>query len=134
MAKKVMVGAACFTLAIVIFCGGIWVGMKLPSFMFGVTPVIDAYAELLPTWMAIKEADRNDYEALKRTLNISLDGQILKLHYRLQEAKSGNDVDKAKNLLRSVAEHRTKIPPVYGNFSSSKEMEKAISDILAKYR
>lgn len=133
MAKKIILGFGCFALAVAIFCGGIFVGTRLPSVMFGITPVTEAYVELAPTFISIKQADRNDYEALKTNLNIRMDGEVLKLHYRIEEAKPGKDVDKAKKLLKGVAEHRVKFPPVYGTHTSAKEVKKAVSDILAKY-
>jgi hypothetical protein len=136
MKKKIPIGIGLFVFAAIIFGGGFAMGVKFGSGTFGFSRVTEAYVEMLPTWMAVRQVDREDYIALKTSLNLKLDGEILKLNLLVNQAKSGKDVEKAKKLLKIIAEHRTKYPPVYSAYSSSKNSDvyKAVSDILASYR
>ena len=136
MKKKILIGVGCLVIAVIIFCGGFATGVKFGSGTFGFSSVTEAYVQMLPTWMAVRQVDREDYTALKTSLNLKLDGEILKLNLLVNQAKSGKDVEKAKKLLKTIAGHRTKYPPVYSAYSSNKNSDvyKAVSDILASYK
>ena len=82
MKKKIFMGIGCFVLACIVFCGGFVLGIKFGSGMFGFSRVTEAYVTALPTWLSIKQVDRQDYTALKTSLNLRMDGDILRLHYR----------------------------------------------------
>ena len=131
MKKRILIGVGCLVVAIAIFCGGFILGIKFNPF----SRVTNAYVEMLPTLTAIRQADREDYAALKTSLNLKLDGDILKLNYLIQDAKEGKDVEKAKSVLKLIAEHRQKYPPVYNAYISLKDpaVKKAVDDVLARY-
>jgi hypothetical protein len=136
MKKKIFIGMGCLVLAIAIFCGGFVLGIRFGSGMFGFSRVTEAYVEMIPTWLSIKQVDREDYTALKTSLNLKLDGDILRLHYLIQQAKTGKDVEKAKKALKIIAEHRQKYPPVYSAYTSAKDpdVKRTVDEILASYK
>lgn len=100
-----------------------------------ISQITNAYVEMLPTFTAIRQADREDYTALKTSLNLKLDGDILKLNSLIQETKEGKDVEKARKVLKTIGEHRQKYPPVYSAYTTLKDptVKKAVDDVLAKH-
>ncbi len=136
MKKNIFIGIGCFLFAIIIFCGGFVLGITSSSWMFGISKVTDAYVSTATTWHFLRQLDRQDYSALKTSLNLQMDGDIIRLHYLISDKKSGTDVEKSKKLLKAIAGHREKYPPIYSAYSSSKaeDVKKGVADILANYR
>jgi hypothetical protein len=134
MKKKILIGIGCLVLAVSIFCGGFYLGITASSWMFGVSKITEAYVTAATRWHSVKQLDQQDYTALKTGLNIQMDGDIIRLHYLISDKKNDKDADKGKKLLKAIAEHRDKYPPVYSASSSAMEVKKGVADILINYR
>jgi hypothetical protein len=121
---------------IVAFAAGWYGSLEFYSRMFCFSELKKGCAEIAALQANIEALDRKDFESIRTSTNIDLDGKILLLNSMLQTSKNKEDTERAKKWLSRVAKHRKQFPfeyPVNLQNPKTAELKGTIDAILAKY-
>jgi hypothetical protein len=136
MKKKIILSICGVCAGILLFGGGFFCGLKFFSWNWNISALTESRIALLQLITNIEALDRKDYDSLRTSLNMGIDGEILKIYNTIGDSKSKDDIDKAKKSLSRLAKHRQKYPATYPKYPASSETErvnKAVDAILASY-
>lgn len=136
MKKKILVGGFSALAAILLFGGGFFCGLKFFSWNYNVSAFTEARIALLPLLSNIEALDQKDYDSLRTSLNMRIDGEVLKINDTIEESKNKEDIDKAKKWLSRLAKHRQKYPSIYPKYPGTEEtakVHKHVETILSQY-
>jgi len=120
-----------------IFGSGFYLGLRSWNLIFpGMTDLTTSTVGLMPLQLHIEQLDRGDNEALRESLNLELDGQIIKTFQLLKESTDQNQNDKTSRFLRKIAKHRALHPATYPASVSSPDQDQAakyVNSILSEF-
>lgn len=118
-----------------IFVGGLMVGIRLPSVMFGWVDLAEKKIEADWALRHICQLDEGRLEDARRSLNIQLNGCIMEMNGMLEVCPSPDTRERARRLLARIARHRKKHPPGIDwpeDVEGHTEVQKHIQEILDK--
>lgn len=136
MKRKILLGLCSAFAAVLLFGGGFFCGLKFFSWNYNISALTEARVALLPLLSNIEALDRKDYNSLRTSLNMRIDGEVLKIYNTIGESKNKEDIDKAKKWLSRLAKHRQKFPSEYPKYQENEETSKVhqhVEAILAQY-
>jgi hypothetical protein len=136
MKKNMILGVCAVVSGIVLFGGGFFCGLKFFAWNYNITALTEARIALMPLVTNIEALDRKDYDSLRTSLNLRIDGEVLKIYNTIEESKNKEDIDKAKKALSRLAKHRQNYPPVYPAYlqkSDNEKVYKHVDAILAQF-
>lgn len=137
MKRKWIIFSASFVGASLLFGSGFYLGLRSWNLIFpGITDLAMTTAELIPLQMHVEQLDRGDNEALRGSLHLELDGQIIKTYQLLKESTDQVQNDKTSRWLRTIAKHRALHPATYPAPVSGPEQERVtiyVNSILAEF-
>lgn len=137
MKRKLSILGASLVVLFLVFGLGFYAGLKSWNLIFpGITDLTMSTADLMPLQMHIEQLDRGDNEALRASLNLELDGQIIKTYQLLKESKDQGQIDKTSKWLRKIARHRALYPATYPASVSGANQEKVVgyvNSILSEF-
>ena len=134
MKRKLTIIAAALVGTSLIFGSGFYLGVKSWDLIFH--DLTTSTVELMPLQMHIEQLDRGDNKALRESLNLELDVQIIKTYQLLKESTNQDQNDKASKFLRKIAMHRALHPATYPASASDPERDQAVNyvnSILAEF-
>jgi hypothetical protein len=137
MMKKITKVILMTILIILTFGLGWYCGLNFFTWTFNHTELTKAYVELMPLQTDIEALDRKDYAALRTSINLRLDAQIIKVYNLIDDNKNTSDNIKAKNMLARVAKHRKEFPGAYPTYPEKNEytenVHKHVEAMLAEF-
>ena len=136
MKKKIILTVCSVFAGILLFGGGFFCGLKFFSWNYNITALTEARITLLPLLTNIEALDRQDYDSLRTSLNMRIDGEVLKIFNTMEKSNNKDDIDKAKKWLSHLAKHRQKYPPAYPTYPENPEtvkVHKHVDAILAQF-
>ena len=136
MKKKIILGVCAVLGGILLFGGGFFFGLKFLAWNYNITALTEAQVALMSLETNIEALDRMDYDSLRTSLNLRIDGEVLKIYNTMEESKNKEDIKRAKMALSRLAKHRQKYPPAYPSFPRAPDtakVNKHVDTILAQF-
>ena len=91
MKKKIILGVCAVLGGILLFGGGFFCGLKFFVWNYNITALTEARIALMSLVTNIEELDRKDYDSLRTSLNLRIDGEVLKIYNTMEESKNNED-------------------------------------------
>lgn len=129
MQKKSITSVIVLISIIGAFAGGFYSGLKFFSTAYSTSDIVSAYVDLIPLQLRMEQLDRGDYGKLRESLNLQIDGEVLRIYSHLDKAKDKEDIRKAIGWLQRVAKHRADHPPTYPQEVSTEEHQNATEQV-----
>jgi len=129
MRKKIKITVLVLISILGAFAGGFYAGLKFFSTVYSTSDIVSAYVDLIPLQLQMEQLDRGDYGKLRESLNLQIDGEVLRIFSHLDKAKNKEDIRKATGWLQRVAKHRSDHPPTYPQEISTEEHQKVTEQV-----
>lgn len=136
MKRKILIGVCSVFVAVLLFGGGFFCGLRFFSWTYNASALTEARIALLPLLANIEALDRKDYDSLRTNLNMRINTEVLRIYNTIEESKNKEDIDKAKKWLSRLANHRQKFPAEYPKYQGTEETAKVykhVEAILSQY-